>query len=232
MKLLKLIYTLIVLIMIIPFAIVLSTIGIILSIFSKNAAHYCEKIFFNIILFLTFTKVKVQGLENIDKKRNYVIVANHQSNFDIIVLSAKLPLQIRWVSKESVFRIPFIGQFMKAMGYIPIPREKNIKKSVEIVKEKSREINGCPTIFPEGTRSPNGKLQQLKKGFIIIAKHTGFNVLPIVIKNTINVMKKGEIAINPFQEVELKILPPIPNKEVTEDPQITEKLFNLFERNL
>ncbi|MGC8964734.1 MAG: lysophospholipid acyltransferase family protein [Brevinematia bacterium] len=232
MNIIKFIYTFIVLLILIPFAVILSLAGIILSIFSKKTAHYAEKIFFNIILLLTFTNVKIYGLENIDKKKNYIIVANHQSAFDIIVLSAKLPLQIRWVSKESIFRIPFIGQFMRAMGYISIPRESNIKKSVDLVKNKTKSIDGCPTIFPEGTRSPDGKLQRFKKGFILIAENTGLDLLPVVIKNTISIMRKGELLVTPFQKVELKILRAIPNKEIIEDQKITEKLFNIFEENL
>lgn len=227
----KVVYTLVVFVLIIPFAVVLGFLGIFLSIFSKKIAHYCEKIFFNIILVLSFVRVEVIGLENIDKRKNYIIIANHQSAFDIIVLSARLPLQIRWVSKESVFRIPIIGQFMSAMGYISIPREK-LKESVSIIKEKSKNIEGCPTMFPEGTRSVDGKLQKFKKGFILLAENTGLDLLPVVINGTRNIMPKNSLLITPFVKVRIKILTPIKNESVVSNPNILNELSELYLSNL
>lgn len=226
----KLIITVVGGIVIVPVTFVLGVLGIVFSIFSKRLAHYVEKLYFNVILFLSFTKVDVVGLENISKGKDYVVISNHQSAFDIVVLSARLPLQIRWVSKESVFKIPIIGQFMKAMGYISIPRE-NLKKSVESVKFL-KNLDGSPTIFPEGTRSEDGKLQKFKKGFLVIAQNTGLDLLPVVIKGSIKVMKKGSILVNPFVKVEVTVLPPIENSKVISNDNILDEIMEMYRKYL
>jgi len=227
MILLKFIYTTILFVLIVPIAVVLATLGIIASIFSKNISHYAEKIYFRIILFLTFTKVEVEGSENIDFGKRYIVIANHQSFFDIITISASLPLQLRWVSKKSIFNIPFIGQFMRAMGYIELPRER-LKTSVTIIKEKAKKIDGCPVIFPEGTRSVDGNIQKFKRGFVILAQELGLDVLPIVVFGTRDVMGKGKLLVTPFRKVKLKILKPIPNDVVVSDKEIQDKLMKMF----
>ncbi|MFN4245455.1 MAG: lysophospholipid acyltransferase family protein [Brevinematia bacterium] len=227
----KVVFTLLVFVIVVPFTVILGVSGIVLSMFSKNLAHYCEKIYFNIILFLTFTRVRVTGIENIEKGKNYLVISNHQSAFDIIVLSAKLPLQIRWVSKESVFKIPIIGQFMDAMGYIHLPRE-NPKKSVEIMKKYAVSVNGSPTMFPEGTRSSDGKLQRFKRGFILVARSTGLDLLPIVLKGTIRIMKKGSLIVNPFVQVEVIVLPPIDNTKVVNNEDIVDEIMELYKKYL
>ncbi|MCS7298449.1 MAG: lysophospholipid acyltransferase family protein [Spirochaetia bacterium] len=230
-ELLKIAYTLVLLPTVIILTIVIGLTAITISFFSKRVAHYFEKLYFNCILTVTFTKVNVEGIENIENTKNYVVISNHQSAFDIVTLSAKLPLRIVWVSKESVFKIPIIGQFMKSMGYISIPREK-IRESINAVKEGSKKINGSPTIFPEGTRSSDGRLQKFKKGFLIIAENTGLDILPVVIKGTINIMRKGSLVVTPFVNVSLKILPPIRNDYVIGNPNILEELYSLYISNL
>lgn len=227
LTLLKYIFTVLVFLVLVPFTLILGVFGITFSLFSKNLGHYLEKVYFNIILFLTLTRVEVVGLENIRRGKNYVVIANHQSAFDIISLSAKLPLQIRWVSKESVFRIPIVGQFMRVMGYIPVPRGR-LKESVRVVKEKARKVGGCPTLFPEGTRSKDGKLQEFKRGFVVIAEITGLDVLPVVITGTREIMEKGSLAITPLRKVRIEILPPISNDEVVRDDNIVDKVRKIY----
>ena len=227
MIMLKFIYSVLLLIVLIPITAFLATLGVVFSFFSKRLAHYVEKLYFRIILIFTFTRVNVEGLENIDFSKRYIIIANHQSYFDIITISACIPLQLRWVSKESIFSIPFIGQFMKAMGYISLPREK-LKSSVSAIKDKAKVIDGCPVIFPEGTRSYDGNIQRFKRGFVILAQELGLDVLPIVVWGTINIMRRGELIVTPFCKVKLKLLKPIPNEIIVSDKQIQDKLMNVF----
>lgn len=230
-KALKFLYTLILIPLVIVLTVVIGIPAIAVSLLSKRIAHYFEKFYFNCILIVTFTRVNVEGIENIEKDKDYVVISNHQSAFDIVTLSAKLPLRIVWVSKESVFRIPIVGQFMKLMGYISIPRER-IRESINAVKEGSKKVNGSPTIFPEGTRSSDGKLQKFKKGFLIVAENTGLDILPVVIKGTINIMRKGSLIVTPFVNVSLKILPPMKNEYVINNPNILEELYSLYHSNL
>jgi len=231
MIVIKFIYSALLLIFLIPITVFLAILGIVFSFFSKDLAHYVEKLYFRIVLLLTFTKVEVDGLENIDFSKKYIIIANHQSYFDIISISAYIPLQIRWVSKESVFNIPFIGQFMKAMGYIALPRER-LKSSVTVIRDKARVIDGCPAIFPEGTRSYDGSVQRFKRGFVILAEELGLDVLPVVVWGTINIMRRGEILVTPFRKVKLRVLSPIPNEVIVSDKRIQDKLAEMFVEEL
>ncbi|MEN2997741.1 MAG: lysophospholipid acyltransferase family protein [Brevinematia bacterium] len=229
--LMKILFTVYLFLALIPLTIIFGILGITLTFFSRNLAHYVEKMYFNTILTLTFTRVEISGLENLESGKNYIVTANHQSAFDILVLSAKLPLQIRWVSKESVFRIPIIGQFMRLMGYIPIPREK-LKESVSLMKKMATKTDGSPTIFPEGTRSEDGRLQKFKRGFVILARTTKLDVLPVVIKGTIEIMRKGSLLVTPFRSVKVKILSPISNEEVTNNEEIINELRRIYLVNL
>ena len=143
--------------------------------------------------------------------KSYIITSNHQSYFDIFILLACLDINFRFIAKKSLFKIPFLGQSMKRLGYIPIDREnlrnalKSVKKSTELLKNKTSIL-----IFPEGTRSSDGKLSSFKKGGLnMFLKQGGMTVLPVVIKGTINILRKNSLTIHPGKTVELRILKPL-----------------------
>ena len=159
--------------------------------------------------------ISLNGLENIGDSKSYLIVSNHQSYFDIFVLLASLDLNFKFIAKASLFKIPFLGRSMKRLGYIPIDREnlrsalKSVKKSTDMLKNKTSIL-----IFPEGTRSLDGKLLSFKKGGLnMFLKQGNITVLPVAIKGTVNILRKNSLAVHPGQKVELYILRPI---EVTE----------------
>jgi 1-acyl-sn-glycerol-3-phosphate acyltransferase len=115
---------------------------------------------------------------------------------------------------------------MKRLGYIPIDREnlrsalKSVKKSTEMLKNKTSIL-----IFPEGTRSPDGKLSSFKKGGLnMFLKQGNMTVLPVVIKGTINILRKNSLAVHPGQTVELHILKPIDAAEKGDSNLIIEKI--------
>jgi 1-acyl-sn-glycerol-3-phosphate acyltransferase len=181
------------------------------SFFSRtgNLPHLVARFWGNSILMANLTKVSLSGLHHIDPSQPLIYMANHQSNFDIPVLLGKLPVQFRWLAKAELFKIPIFGRGMRGCGYISIDRSDH-KAAVLSLKEAARTIRAGASvlIFPEGTRSPDGRIQPMKKGGFILAIEAGVPIVPIIIHGTRNIMAKGESRINPGN-VRLDIKPPI-----------------------
>ena len=191
--------------------VILGILAVIFSFFSVDTSQSIAKLWGKVILKACMIKVNVAGAENISPQKSYIITSNHQSYFDIFVLLASLDLNFKFIAKASLFKIPFLGRSMKRLGYIPIDREnlrsalKSVKKSTELIKNKTSIL-----IFPEGTRSLDGKLLSFKKGGLnMLLKQGGITVLPVAIKGTVNILRKNSLAVHPGQKVELHILKPI-----------------------
>ena len=142
--------------------VVLGAIAIIISFFSRtgNLVHIIARIWGKGILIVSGINVAVRGLDNIDPGRSYIYMSNHQSNFDIPVLLACLPVQFRWLAKAELFKIPIFGRAMRGAGYVKIDRF-NRDSAFESINEAAGKMqNGVSImIFPEGTRSPSGRLR-------------------------------------------------------------------------
>jgi 1-acyl-sn-glycerol-3-phosphate acyltransferase len=156
-----------------------------------------------------FWKATIEGSEKIDRKGVYVIVSNHQSGADIMILF-KTHATFKWVSKKSLFFFPFIGWNMWLNRYIPIERSrgrsrlKMIDKAIKAVKQGNSLM-----LFPEGTRSRDGLLQSFKPGAFRVALETQTNILPIAIKGTFHAIRKGSLIINKNDHLKAVILDPI-----------------------
>jgi 1-acyl-sn-glycerol-3-phosphate acyltransferase len=185
--------------------------AIITSFFTRtgNPVHIVARMWARSIMFASRIKVTVNGLANIDPTQSYVYMSNHQSNFDIPVLLAYLPVQFRWLAKAELFKIPIFGRAMRGAGYIKIDRY-NQESAFESLNEAARKMkNGVSAmIFPEGTRSRDGNIRPFKKGGFVMAVNAGVPIVPIVLKGTWTIMDKSSLRIN-TGEVSLNILAPI-----------------------
>ncbi|OAG27491.1 lysophospholipid acyltransferase family protein [Thermodesulfatator autotrophicus] len=160
-------------------------------------------------------KLEVRGLEHIKREQNYIFAANHQSQFDIPVIGTVLPHRISWLAKKSLFKIPFFGWGLLAAGCVPIDRENPRKGLESLMKAIEKTKKGFSVlIFPEGTRSPDGKLQEFKVGGFILAIKSGLSLVPIAVCGTRHVMPKGKLYVKPGL-VRVKIFPPIPTQGLT-----------------
>ena len=156
----------------------------------------------------------IKGLENVDKKKSYVIVLNHNSMADILALYF-VPLGFRWVSKKEVFRMPYIGPMLTLHGDIAIDRSKgadSIRKVTELGK-KWLGMGVSIAMFPEGTRSKDGEISRFKQGAFMLAKDAGVEILPIVLHGTRDVLKKN-FMVNWRNHLTVSVLPPITTEEV------------------
>jgi 1-acyl-sn-glycerol-3-phosphate acyltransferase len=157
-----------------------------------------------------YWKVRVEGRNKIDPAKVYVMVSNHQSGLDILVLF-KLHRHFKWVAKKGLFRIPFIGWNMGLNAYIPIERTRGRSK-LQMMDKAAESIHAGNSVilFPEGTRSPDGNLQTYKTGAFRLALDTHSPILPVVVKDTHSAIKKGGLLIHNNDHIKLVVLDPIP----------------------
>lgn len=198
---------------------VLGVIAISVSFFTRtgNVVHIIARIWGRAILFVSRIRVNVRGLENIDPSQSYIYMANHQSNFDIPVLLAHLPVQFRWLAKAELFKIPIFGRAMRGAGYVEIDRfnQQSAFKSLDMAAGKLK--NGVSIMmFPEGTRSRDGKIRPFKKGGFVMAIDSGEPIVPVIIKGTWPIMAKSSLRIN-AGDVTLQIERPIRTTGYTRD---------------
>ena len=179
--------------------------------------------------------VKVSGRENVRKDAAYVMVANHQSLLDIIVMF-RLFIHFKWVSKRSNFNVPCIGWNMWLNGYIPLRRGdlRSISDMMEAC-EDTLEAGNPIMMFPEGTRSRDGKLRSFKHGAFTLALRKKVPILPIVVEGTGNALPKAGFVLNRGRHhITLRILPEIPVEQFPDGgvEELAEHVRDLFKREL
>lgn len=155
--------------------------------------------------------VKIVGREKLDIRKNYVFVSNHQSQLDILVLY-RLLFPYRWVSKASVFRLPFIGWNM-ALNNGDIKLKRGDKESIKAMMAECEDLlrqNISIFFFPEGTRSEDGHIGKFKPGAFILAKNTGVDIQPIVVSNTNKALPKHSLTFQGHAQMTVKVLDTIP----------------------
>lgn len=157
--------------------------------------------------------IKVDGLENIDKKSAYVIVVNHQSMLDIPLIY-HLPLNFKWVSKREVYYIPIIGWILKMHCDIVIKRGAS-KDAKKIIIEGGHWLKAGTSIviFPEGTRTKDGEIGRFKDGAFLLAKSANVAILPCVIDGSATIWE-SRWSLRRKHQIKVRILPPISQEEV------------------
>lgn len=130
--------------------------------------------------------LEVTGLEHVDPSRSYVVVANHVSNLDVMACFAALPIPIRYLAKKELFSIPILAQAMRAVGIVEVDRGGRAAAIASVNRQSKPVIERGHSliIFPEGTRSYHGDLQQFKKGAFAIAAAAKMPLLPVTISGT------------------------------------------------
>lgn len=182
----------------------------------KNAGfvHAVQVIWSKLMIWLFFSNVKVDGVENLTKGQSYVFVANHESAFDTWVIYGWLPVIFKWIMKAELRKIPFVGLACKAAGHIYIERThlKAAANSIEVAKKTL--VDGVSVvIFPEGTRSATGEVGPFKRGAFQIAYDLNLPVVPLSLTGTHDMMPKGAWFIRPFRKLTLVIGKPVDMKQ-------------------
>ena len=181
-------------------SIVLGAISFVLGFFDRsgNKSHKVAALWSRLICQWNGIRVDITGIENVLIDRPQIFIANHQGYYDIFALSGYLPVQLRWVSKASLFRVPFMGWAMSAAGYIPVERHNRKKSYLAFLNTiESVKTGNSIVIFPEGTRSADGSIGPFKKGSHLLAQRAEVPMVPVTIIGTRDIIRKGSILIHP-----------------------------------
>jgi 1-acyl-sn-glycerol-3-phosphate acyltransferase len=192
------------------YTIVLGTLSIGSSLFEKSGrfAHWCARTWSRLILLTSGVAVDVVGLDRLDRDRPYVFVANHQSIYDIPIVFWSLPYQIRIISKESVGNFPFLGWHLRRTGHMLVDRRHPDRAAIFGRASRLMKEGLSLIVFPEGTRSRDGRVGRFKGGSFYLALQAGLPVVPISVVGSRHVMLKGRLAAYPGR-VKLVVHPPI-----------------------
>jgi 1-acyl-sn-glycerol-3-phosphate acyltransferase len=194
------------------------TLNLIVSFFDRagNVQIAIARNWSRVLLALSGVRVHVEGLEKIDPHAGYVLAANHVSYMDIPVMLAFIPLQYRFLAKQGLFKIPFLGNHLARAGHIPVYREdaraslKTMSAAADMIRKRGVSI----LIFPEGGRSRSGELQPFKDGGAYIAIKAGVPIVPVALKGMREILPMGSWQMRSGR-VELRIGDPISTAGLT-----------------
>lgn len=164
--------------------------AIIASYFSKKSAcMFWGGWWARFICGITPMFLTVTGRDNIDHTQSYVVVANHQSVYDMLAIFGHLKMNLRWVMKKQLRKVPFLGFSSARVGNVFVDRS-NTEAAVKSVNEARKRIkNGVSMMFfVEGTRSMTGQMGKFKKGAFMMALDMGLPILPVTVDGTMNIL--------------------------------------------
>jgi len=147
---------------------------------------------------LVGVKVEVVGLDKLDWRRTYIFMCNHTSNLDPPIVIPVMPRRTSVLVKKELFRVPILGWAMRLANLVPVDR-RNRESAIASLRLAAEVLRSGVnmTIWPEGTRSPDGRLLPFKKGPFHLAKESGVPIVPITLVGTHEIWPKGEFAIHP-----------------------------------
>jgi 1-acyl-sn-glycerol-3-phosphate acyltransferase len=179
----------------------LAALTIVLGLLDPHGKHVyrINQLWSWVILRIAGISVKIAGLNHIDPNQKYVFMVNHQSNIDIPVLINSLhQFQLRWIAKKELLWVPFFGWAMWATKHITIDRTNPLGAVKTLQRAKERIAAGISVVvFPEGTRSRDGKLLRFKKGGFRLAVQTGTAIVPVTINGSGALLPSGAWRLQP-----------------------------------
>jgi len=177
--------------------------------------HFYGKLWAKVALSIAGVRIQVHGADKIPSGVPLIFMGNHQSNFDILTLYSGLPHHFSWIAKQELFRIPLFGYAMKRAGYLPLDRSdgRQALKTMEYAAKKIRE-GVSVIIFPEGTRSMDGKLLPFKRGGFLLAARAGVPIVPFTISGSAVVNPPKQLAVHKGT-VTIRFGEPIPTAGAT-----------------
>ncbi|MEO8070726.1 MAG: lysophospholipid acyltransferase family protein [Acidobacteriota bacterium] len=200
------------------YTIVMGTVSLLVWPFDPSGAvrHSCARWWCRLIAWTIGARITVHGVEHVRPGQSYVYMANHSSLIDTPALFAYLPYQFKIMAKKQLFYVPFMGWHLWHSGNFPIDQSDGRKTALSL----RRVIDGVRAgrslaVFPEGTRTPDGRLQEFKPGAFKIAMRAGVPIVPVTIRGTFALLPKTTLAPRPGR-VDVFIGEPIDTREYTD----------------
>ncbi|BCO10863.1 1-acyl-sn-glycerol-3-phosphate acyltransferase [Desulfolithobacter dissulfuricans] len=191
---------------------------------SETKAQAFPRFWGRVLCRIAGIRVRIEGLENIDPNKTYIFAGNHCSQADIYAFQGYFPHDFRWIAKKELFRIPLFGHAMRRSGFVAMDRSRG-REALKSLNQAAEQIAAGTSviIFPEGTRSPDGRLQPFKTGAALLAIKSGVPVVPIGFNGTHRVLPKHKLLAR-SGDVVLRIGKPIPTIDFKpKDKQILAK---------
>jgi 1-acyl-sn-glycerol-3-phosphate acyltransferase len=216
------------------YTIVLGTISVVSTLVdpSGDFGHTCARAWSRLILWTTGVRVRVEGLERLDPTRSYVFAANHQSIYDIPIVFWSLPLQLRIIAKASLASFPFLGWHLQRTGHLLVDRKN---PGAGVLKKMARLVGGARSliVFPEGTRSTDGRVGRFKGGPFLLAIDARLPIVPVSIAKSRFVMLKGRLMTCPGN-VTVTVHAPIPTADVTREHarELAERVRTIVQQDV
>ena len=183
--------------------------AVLCSVVSQRVSFHCGTAWSWCLCRANFTSVRITGRRHARKNQSYVIMSNHQSHFDILAFYGHWGRQFRWVMKQELRKVPGLGWGCAAVGHIFIDRSDHARAIASLEAAKARLHDGVSVMFfPEGTRSPDGRLRAFKKGGFMMALEMGLPILPVSISGTRHVLPGKTMRLLPGR-VAIRIHEPI-----------------------
>ncbi|MDR1741085.1 MAG: 1-acyl-sn-glycerol-3-phosphate acyltransferase [Synergistaceae bacterium] len=159
--------------------------------------YYVVRFFFRVVLTI-YNRLSVRWLEELPRDGNVIVAGNHCSNLDPVVIGVAFPRQLRYFAKEELFRPFLFGNVIRVLGAIPVSRSDSAS-AAGALKGFLRLLEGGSDvlIFPEGGRSPEGRLMPLEEGVGLIASHSGVSILPVYVRGSHDAMPPGSALVRP-----------------------------------
>jgi 1-acyl-sn-glycerol-3-phosphate acyltransferase len=179
---------------------------------------------------LALCRIKVTREGTVDPAQSYVFISNHQGAFDVFLIYGYLGQNIKWMQKQELRRIPFVGKASEIAGHIFVDHSSLRSMISSIGKAKAELTDGASvTIFPEGSRTYTGKMDTFKKGAFVIARQMDLPIVPVTVNGPYDVMKIHTLLIHP-SKMELVIHAPIPAEEVENMPmnELMDRCHNII----
>jgi 1-acyl-sn-glycerol-3-phosphate acyltransferase len=179
----------------------------------KGMIRILSQLWAKSVFFIIGKKFRIHGLENINKEEKYILVANHASMFDITAIMSFYP-GISWFGHERLLKVPLFGKILKMTDYVPFrkPTFTNTRKMLAQLIEKSKFQTVA--IFPEGTRTLDGKINVFLKGFIYLFRSSEISILPVTLNGFYRLKPKNRFYINFDAKLEVIIHKPIRKEEL------------------
>lgn len=197
-----------------------ATVAVVVAFINPKAASLVGVAWARVNAFFTPMFVEVIGREHIDKNTSYIIIPNHQSYYDVLLIYGWIGIDFKWVMKQELRKVPGLGIACEKIGHIFLDRT-NKKGALETLnKTKAKLINGTSIIiFPEGTRSKTGQLNPFKRGAFSLALDLQLPILPVTLIGTKNILPADSFNILPGK-VKMIIHAPIDTKDYKEEGMI------------
>lgn len=196
----------------------------------KRVVYAIIFVWANAVFLMMGKRVHIEGRKNMVKNKKYILIANHTSMFDIMAIMSFKP-RVSWFGKEKLTKIPIFRTMLKMVDYIPM-RLANIRNTKQMLNQLvENSADKTVAIFPEGTRTKNGKINSFYRGFIYLLRATETDILPVTLNGFFNLKPKNRFHINFKSKLEIIIHEPISSENLIplDDKIIVEKVKTVIE---